>query len=477
MIRNLEKYNFKDGKIIGNKAVNLLKLTSYGVTTPETWVYEATIPIELLKSAGLYQEGVQLEDFNLARSYFDNLPRCNLEKIKCDVMQYLSEHRGIAFVLRSSNSLEDGLNKSFAGAFMSKININKPTCLLDAIIEIWKSSFSDIVYELCLKYKIERVDPCAVIIQKLVNAQIGGIAVKLNDKCILHAGYGLTKGAVDDVYEPDCWVVNEDGIIADEIKGKKSKAVYPVFTRTTPLMGEAYSIASNWVGTVCSNLEKSTITVNLPAEASEKMSLTHEQVYKLYRTFEYAAQRCKKNNYDIEWCLDQFGELYLLQIREVSNSFLNYRKGENAMPLAPGTAMGVIKYIGRYEDAQNFPNDAIILAKKIDGAVLHVISKARGCIIESSELLSHSAIIARELGVPSIGIEDIAEIKKNEMYFIDGNKGEYFEVGEEVNVIEPSFSDDRKEEQPQFGIIKKIAEYLIKTPKEWEVSGEDIEHV
>ncbi len=46
-------------------------------------------------------------------------------------------------------------------------------------------------------------------------------------------------------------------------------------------------------------------------------------------------------------------------------------------------------------------------------------------IIESKSPLSHSAIIARELGIPVVGNVDINSICNNERYYINGKTGEY----------------------------------------------------
>ena len=52
-------------------------------------------------------------------------------------------------------------------------------------------------------------------------------------------------------------------------------------------------------------------------------------------------------------------------------------------------------------------------------------NKAIGCITESKSPLSHSAIIARELGIPVVGNVDINSICNNERYYINGKTGGY----------------------------------------------------
>ena len=469
MINILTKYNETDVKLIGNKAINLLKMAKHGINIPETWIYESTVPIKVLKEAELYREGVELKDFKQACEVFDNLSEQKVKAIKEDVMEFVSTHTG-TFALRSSNSAEDIVHKSFAGAFRSKINVKKPMSIVDSIIDIWKSSFNDTVYELCLKYDIDKIEPCIVIIQKMINAEVGGIAFKMKDRCIVHAGFGMTKGAVDNTYEPDCWVI-EDGRIIDRIKGRKQKGVYPVHTRTTPLAGEKFPfiyLNTNYSGIVSSSIEQSLVTINIPCKISKQFALFDEQVYDLYNVFESAGIYGKIYNYDIEWCLDHSGEIFLLQIREAIDSLVTYTKGENAIPLVSGRATGIVKYVGSYEDAKCFLEGTIVAAKKIDGPVLHAVSKAKGCIIETLELFSHSAIIARELGIPTIGVEDVKKIRQGSVYSIDGNIGEYYEI-ETKEMVEQAQSICAEEITPICNITRNIADCFIKLPTEWKV--------
>ena len=67
----------------------------------------------------------------------------------------------------------------------------------------------------------------------------------------------------------------------------------------------------------------------------------------------------------------------------------------------------------------------IIVTKTTDPGWIFLISKANGIIAEKGSILSHTAIISRELGKPAIvGVDDATEILKNgQRVRIDAKRG------------------------------------------------------
>ena len=69
--------------------------------------------------------------------------------------------------------------------------------------------------------------------------------------------------------------------------------------------------------------------------------------------------------------------------------------------------------------------DKIIVTKMTDPGWVYLIVKAKGLISEKGSLLSHSAIISRELNKPSIvGVKNITNILKDgQIVELDANSG------------------------------------------------------
>jgi pyruvate,water dikinase len=70
--------------------------------------------------------------------------------------------------------------------------------------------------------------------------------------------------------------------------------------------------------------------------------------------------------------------------------------------------------------------DRILVTKTTDPGWVFLITLAKGIITEKGSLLSHTAIISRELGIPSIvGVKNITRIlKTGDVVKMNGNTGE-----------------------------------------------------
>ncbi len=105
----------------------------------------------------------------------------DLDEIGIDI------NEGIA--VRSSSQCEDSIEKSFAGAFVSTLNIKDRSALKKAILATWASQFS----EGSFVYRDDTVkNSMAVIIQEMVDAEFYGVAFSKapfqSDKILIEEG-------------------------------------------------------------------------------------------------------------------------------------------------------------------------------------------------------------------------------------------------------------------------------------------------
>jgi pyruvate,water dikinase len=89
----------------------------------------------------------------------------------------------------------------------------------------------------------------------------------------------------------------------------------------------------------------------------------------------------------------------------------------------PGVVKGVAKLVTSPQDAQL--DGEILVAERTDPGWVPLFPTARGILIERGSLLSHSAIVARELGIPTIvGIKDLTKrIQNGQPIEMDGGRG------------------------------------------------------
>ena len=94
-------------------------------------------------------------------------------------------------------------------------------------------------------------------------------------------------------------------------------------------------------------------------------------------------------------------------------------------PASSGRVIGEVIIVDENNVKNIDTKDKIIVTKMTDPGWVYLIVKARGLISEKGSLLSHSAIISRELNKPSIvGVKNITNILKNgQKIELDANSG------------------------------------------------------
>jgi pyruvate,water dikinase len=95
-------------------------------------------------------------------------------------------------------------------------------------------------------------------------------------------------------------------------------------------------------------------------------------------------------------------------------------------PCSPGVVEGVVRVAARVEDAEGLSGE-ILVAERTDPGWVPLFPVCSGLIIERGSLLSHSAVVARELGIPTIvGVSGrpVQRLKSGQRVRMDAGKGE-----------------------------------------------------
>lgn len=127
-----------------------------------------------------------------------------------EIRAYLSERDVKSWAIRSSGSLEDGSNASFAGQFESYLDVQNPDDVIQSIIQCWSSLYGQKVVRYCENKALPlRECTMSVVIQELIPAESSGVVFTVNpltgnDKqMVIEAVSGLGESLVQGQVNPD----------------------------------------------------------------------------------------------------------------------------------------------------------------------------------------------------------------------------------------------------------------------------------
>jgi pyruvate,water dikinase len=190
---------------IGNKAESLKKLISLGFNVPTTFVLS----------------------YDIQSKYLER-PTETKSRLLAEITDKLSCEK--TYAVRSSSSLEDSSERSYAGQFTSFLNIGNAQDIMEKITQVWASlSMPD--QSIYAQKPGESKNPSmAVIIQEMVQAAWSGVAFSINpvsgrSQTIIEAVKGSGESLVQKGVTPMRWTLNNGEIEGDEIKNGLGKEV------------------------------------------------------------------------------------------------------------------------------------------------------------------------------------------------------------------------------------------------------------
>ena len=436
-----------DNLEIGNKALNLKNLTKQNINVPKSWVLSSEIFMNILKQKGfnITKNGIYIDDILNVRIYFEKNFLKEYYFQLYNEIEYIKYNTKIkSFAVRSSGNIEDSQKNSLSGVFESYLNISKIANIIFSIQSCILNSIREEVIDYMKNNKIVYIKPCSVILQEFIYSYKSGVIFKDCEKKIINMNYGMNKYIVDGIGNIDEVILDLNDNIIKNKHGKKS-AIFPVFSKTNPRVNEVINIEiiEQPTKVITSNLEENYIEVEIQQETREV--LKKEELEELLFQCSKVSKILHCSNYDIEWTFDR-DRLYILQCRPltVDKVCIDYEiKKNKALGLVSGEYIGKAKKVNNLEEAKEFKQGEILVAKTLNKNVLMALSKAGACMISAKSPLSHSSILAREREIPTIGAINIDDIENNKIYKVDGKTGEYFMV-DEFSLPEISKNDNHK---------------------------------
>lgn len=415
MLLTLSDVESKDADLVGAKMFNLSVVQSrLGLQVPNGFIISAAAFQRFMDYNNLQpkiEESMQVDTSEnleereylceaIQKLILDATIPPDLEK---EIHQFYRELEklekpNVPIAIRSSAIGEDLLNTSFAGQFVSFLNVSK-----DEILNTYKKiiaskySMSAMSYQLSRGIKNEDVVMCAGCLI-MIDAVSGGVAYSRNpvvsndDSIIVNSTWGLPKYVVDGGSAVDLFTVR---------RGDSPSIIQKVIS----VKNKKYTC----------NSDKGISLVDVPNEAGLISSLSDEQVLDLAKMVE-GLESFHEYPQDVEWAIDQKGKIIILQCRplaQVANSVIepdidneDVIKADvilhEGITASPGSASGPV-FIARWDkQALHLPAGAVLVTSQALPSWAMLLDRASAVITEEGTITGHLANVAREFGVPAI---------------------------------------------------------------------------
>jgi pyruvate,water dikinase len=296
-----------------------------------------------------------------------------------------------AFVaVRSSGTVEDAADTSFAGMFRSFLNVHGGEALLQNVRACWASLFTARAIAYRARLKLPATQSIAVIVQLMVNSERSGVLFTVDpatgnaNHLVIEGAWGLGEVVVAGQVTPDHYVVDKADLRIIE-RGISRKE----FMLTRAANGENERVELDDAKGSARVLSDDEI------RALAQLALRDEA--------HYGAPQ------DAEWAISG-GSIYLVQTRPVTGyhptaPVLETTTGDillRGFGASPGIASGSARVLRKPEDGVRFQRGEILVAEMTSPDWVPFMRRAAAIVTDGGGMTSHAAIVSRELGIPCV---------------------------------------------------------------------------
>lgn len=434
-IRTLDSLGIDDIALVGGKNASLGEmigsLKNLGVKVPEGFAVTAEGYRLFIRHNGFepkiraFFKGVDLSDIEALNRCGDSIRSLMLSGEMPEALQreiaesyrIMEAEYGVTSVdvaVRSSATAEDLPDASFAGQQESYLNVRGETMLIEHVKRCFASLFTD----RAISYRHSRgYDHFAVAlsvgVQKMVRSDLASSGVMFTidtengseNLILINSIYGLGENIVGGRVNPDEFYVFKPTLREGKVSILKRQLGSKALTMTYDERHHTMNIAT-------------------PKEAQERFSITDAEVatlarYALSIEEHYTSIAGVYRPMDIEWAKDGVsGELFIVQARPetvqsrklANNTLEQYRlSAQTALTvLLSGKAIGDkigsgnVKIVHSPQEGESFNAGNVLVADITDPDWEPIMKKASAVITNRGGRTCHAAIVAREIGVPTI---------------------------------------------------------------------------
>lgn len=370
-----------DHSTAGGKAAPLADLTRAGFNVPPGFVVPVTTYRDAATALGLTELSADHAEDARSRILRSRLPGEAVDDVS-RALERITDGAPTDYVaVRSSSIAEDNAHASAAGQHDSFLAVRGTEQVCQAILTCWASLWTERAAAYQARQAPQAPVDMAVLVQRFVDADVSGIMFT-GTTSVIEASWGIGERLVAGHVTPDSWRVRDSGII-DRRPGLKTE-------RTDRYDGHLVT--------------RSTV----PTEQKEPC-LTDSEVLRLHALGKEVSTTLGGAR-DIEWAITD-DTTWVLQARPVTavvpDSTAPFPTAADNVtitgePASPGVASGPVRLVRGPGDFPEIERGDVLVCRHTDPAWTPLFTIASAVVTERGGVLSHAAIVAREVGIPAV---------------------------------------------------------------------------
>jgi pyruvate,water dikinase len=458
-----------DAKLVGGKAAGLSGMIKAGIPVPPGFIVTTEAYKQFVLETGIagyikyvleevvvsgkpseYEKASELIRSKFART---PMPHRIVSEI-VEAYRRLAELSGVEeplVAVRSSATVEDLPEASFAGQQETYLNVKGA----DSVVEMVKRAWSSLWTARALSYRDSlNVDHeaalMAVIVQKMVNSRSSGVAFTIHpvtgeeDKVVIEAIWGLGEYIVGGKVTPDRFVISKSNLeILEKRVSEKRKALFYDPRSSSNVEVEVPAGDEDVKNLHLKYPEIAELIVKHGVRA-DRQALNDDEVRVL------AGLALKVESYfgkpmDVEWAIDADipgpNNIFLVQARPETvwskrkavekprEEVVEVEAGKvlvKGIPASPGVAYGkAVVALTVDEAARKMKKGDILVTKMTDPDWVPYMKIASAIVTDEGGMTAHAAIVSRELGIPAVvGTGNATKVLRDGLEVtVDGSRG------------------------------------------------------
>ena len=293
-----------------------------------------------------------------------------------------------------SSAVGEGGERTFAGQFLSLINVPQEQ-VVDAYRRVVAARFSERALFYRLSAGLSEIDtPIPVLCLRVIPARASGIM------------YTRDPGNPE---SDALWITATRGLALDIASGHGAADLF-VMSRQRPRYVVERNIVPKEVEIAAQNGGGLIRRALSPDEAAAP-SLTARQLETL-AVWGLQMEEHFKAPQDVEWALDEAGQLWIVQSRALALADAEAAKSKSRVkqePLLsggrsifPGRVSGTAYLVSDPRDLGKTPDGSILFLRKASPEIVAVFPRIAGLVAEWGNLAGHAAALLRESKIPSV---------------------------------------------------------------------------